>query len=129
MFIDDAGKNKYWDEEMCKLLNFNIDTHSKLPDVIIYDRAKDWVFLFEAFVTHGPIDETRLLQLYQMFEHINHKLIFVTAFATFNDFKRNADKLAFETEVWIAELPTHMIHYNGDKLLGPRNLDVTKATD
>ncbi|RMG22030.1 MAG: restriction endonuclease, partial [Methanobacteriota archaeon] len=98
-----------------------IDVHSKLPDVIIYDQEKDWHFLFEAFVTHGPIDEKRHQQLISIFAHIQEKLIFVTAFNSLSDFKKYADKLAFETEVWIAELPTHMIHYNGDRLLGPRN--------
>ena len=26
-----------------------------------------------------------------------------------------------ETEVWIVEKPDHMIHFNGDKFLGPGN--------
>jgi hypothetical protein len=27
--------------------------------------------------------------------------------------------IAWETEIWIAEMPSHMIHFNGDKFLGP----------
>ena len=26
----------------------------------------------------------------------------------------------WDTEVWIAELPEHMIHLNGDQFMGPR---------
>ncbi|RMG26995.1 MAG: hypothetical protein D6732_20605, partial [Methanobacteriota archaeon] len=63
VFVDDTGKNKYWDQKICKKLGIEIDVHSKLPDVIIYDQEKDWLFLFEAFVTHGPIDEKRRQQL------------------------------------------------------------------
>ncbi|MFS2517149.1 MULTISPECIES: BsuBI/PstI family type II restriction endonuclease [Parabacteroides] len=28
--------------------------------------------------------------------------------------------IAWETEVWIAENPGHMIHFNGDRFIGPR---------
>ncbi len=123
VFVDDSGKNKYWDKKICEKLGIEINIHGKLPDVIIYDQAKDWIFLFEAFTTHGPIDEKRLKQLYDLFFPLREKLIFVTVFQSLSDFKKHADKLAFDTDVWIAELPTHMIHYNGDRFLGPRKFD------
>lgn len=45
--------------------------------------------------------------------------MYVTAFRDVKTFKKYANNIAWETEVWIAELPSHMIHYNGDKFLGP----------
>ncbi|HLE39935.1 MAG TPA: BsuBI/PstI family type II restriction endonuclease, partial [Nitrospirota bacterium] len=47
-------------------------------------------------------------------------LIYVSAFPDFSEFHKHVGKIAWETEVWIAEFPDHMIHYNGDKFLGPR---------
>ena len=29
------------------------------------------------------------------------------------------DQLAWETEVWVADSPSHMIHLNGERFLGP----------
>ena len=46
--------------------------------------------------------------------------IFITAFLSVDKYKRFIDQLAWETEVWIAEMPDHMIHLNGNKFLGPR---------
>ena len=46
--------------------------------------------------------------------------IYVTAFLDFKTFKQFSESLAWETEVWIADMPDHMIHLNGDKFLGPR---------
>lgn len=47
--------------------------------------------------------------------------IYVTAFPDFKTFKKFSESLAWETEVWISEMPDHMIHLNGDKFIGPRN--------
>ena len=46
--------------------------------------------------------------------------IFVTAFLDFKTYKKFAEELAWDTEVWIAEMPEHMIHLNGDKFVDMR---------
>lgn len=46
--------------------------------------------------------------------------IYDTAFLNFKTFKKFSETLTWETEVWIADMPDHMIHLNGDKFLGPR---------
>jgi len=43
----------------------------------------------------------------------------VTAFLEAKAFRKHAGEIAWETEVWIAETPGHMIHFNGLKFLGP----------
>ena len=55
-----------------------------------------------------------------MTENISAGKIYVTAFLDFKTFKKFSETLAWETEVWIADTPDHMIHLNGDKFLGPR---------
>lgn len=125
MYVDDTGRGKYTDKKLAKELNLNLDQHGKLPDVIIFDAdpEREWLLLFEAVSSHGPINETRLRQLSNLFsDHLN-KLVFITVFQTIDDFKKYANELAFDTEVWIAELPLHMIHYNGDRFFGPREIN------
>ena len=46
--------------------------------------------------------------------------IFVTVFLDFKTFKKFSESLAWDTEVWIADVPDHMIHLNGNRFLGPR---------
>lgn len=55
-----------------------------------------------------------------MTENVSSGKIFVTAFLDFKTYKKFLDQLAWETEIWIAEFPDHMIHLNGDKFFGPR---------
>jgi hypothetical protein len=56
----------------------------------------------------------------KMTKNVKSGKIFVTAFLDFKTYKNHSQELAWETEVWIAEMPEHMIHLNGDKFLGPR---------
>ena len=62
----------------------------------------------------------RVLDIEKMTENVKSGKIYVTAFLSFDKYKRFASQLAWETEVWIVESPEHMIHLNGDKFLGPR---------
>ena len=43
------------------------------------------------------------------------------AFLSISDFRKYAADIAWETEVWMAATPDHMIHFNGPKFLGPHN--------
>ena len=43
------------------------------------------------------------------------------------EFKRHSDNVAWETEVWIAEAPDHLVHWNGEKFLGPRHSSKRKV--
>jgi type II restriction enzyme len=118
---DTAKKNLYVHAEALKTLHFPITEHDKLPDVVIYDEKRNWVFLIEAVTSHGPMSYKRVLELELMLPACPAGLIFVSAFPDMTEFRRHSSKIAWDTEVWIAELPEHLIHYNGDRFLGPRD--------
>lgn len=101
-------------------LGFEITLHDKMPDVVLYREDKNWIYFVESVTSVGPMDSKRILELTEMTKNVAARKIFVTAFPDFKTYKRFSEALAWETEVWIAEMPEHMIHLNGDKFLGPR---------
>ena len=101
-------------------LGFEITLHDKMPDVVLYREDKDWLYFVESVTSVGPMDPKRILEITEMTKDVTAGKIFVTAFLDFKTYKKFSEKLAWETEVWIAEMPEHMIHLDGDKFLGPR---------
>lgn len=91
----------------------------ELPDVIAYSSQKNWLFLIEAVTSSGPMSDKRVLEIKKLAPDCKAELIFVTAFHNRVDFRKWVQDIAWETEVWIADTPDHMIHFNGDKFLGP----------
>ena len=117
---DTAEKDLHKDVEMLEKLGFTITLHDKMPDVVLYREDKDWLYFIEAVTSVGPMDAKRVLEIEAMTEKVTAGKIFVTAFMDFKTFKSFSESLAWETEVWIADLPEHMIHMDGDRFLGPR---------
>lgn len=101
-------------------LGFEITLHDKMPDVVLYREDKNWIYFIESVTSVGPMDPKRILEIEDMTKNVTAGKIFVTAFLDFKTYKKFSEELAWETEVWIAELPEHMIHLNGDKFMGPR---------
>lgn len=117
---DTTEKDLVKDVEALKKLGFAITLHDKMPDVVLYDEKKDWLYFVEAVTSVGPMDPKRIVELGDLTKKVKAGKIFVTAFLDFGTYKKFAADLAWDTEVWIAEMPEHMIHLNGDKFLGPR---------
>lgn len=117
---DTAKKDLYMDKQGLKKLGIPIDQHSKLPDVVLFDKKKNWLFLIEAVTSHGPVSPKRVLEMEKMLKKCKAGKIYVTAFPDFREFKRHTSDIAWETEVWVVNFPDHMIHFNGDKFIGPR---------
>ena len=116
---DTGAKWGYFDEETLGSLGVSIDNHGKMPDVILFYPEKNWLILAEAVTSHGPVDAKRHEELRQLFKDCSAGLVFLSAFPDRQTFARYVDAISWETEVWIAESPTHLIHYNGEKFLGP----------
>lgn len=117
---DTTNKDLYKDENRLKDLGFEITLHDKMPDVVLYREEKNWIYFIEAVTSVGPMDGKRIVELKGMTKNVSAGIIFVTAFLDPKTYKSFVDKLAWDTEVWIATMPDHMVHLNGDRFLGPR---------
>lgn len=117
---DTVKKDLIRNEKKLKDLGFSMTLHDKMPDVILYSEKKNWIYFIEAVTSVGPMSPKRVIEIEEMTKNTKIGKIYVTAFLDFNTYKKFSSELAWETEVWIAENPEHMIHLNGDKFLGPR---------
>ena len=117
---DTANKDLYVDKKKLKELGIPIDEHSKLPDVVLFDTKKNWLFLIEAVTSHGPVSPKRVIELEELLKGCKAGKVYVSAFPDFAEFKKHSTNIAWETEVWVVDFPEHMIHFNGDRFMGPR---------
>jgi len=116
---DTANKYLHLDEWRLKEINFFEISHDELPDIIAYNAEKNWLYLIEAVHSSGSISEVRMLELKRLTTQCKAEIIYVTAFLSKAEFRKWVAEIAWETEVWIADNPDHLIHFNGDKFLGP----------
>ncbi len=120
VYVGDTGdKYGFLDADLLRELGLVLDTHGKMPDVVIYMRSKNWLLLIESVTSHGPVDSKRQIELNRLFDNSSAGLIFVSAFPNRRTFLKYLDVIAWESEVWIADAPTHLIHFNGTRFLGP----------
>ncbi|MBO4402215.1 MAG: restriction endonuclease [Bacteroidales bacterium] len=117
---DTVRKDLVKQETRLKKLGFNITLHDKMPDVVLYRADTGWLYFVEAVTSVGPMDSKRIQEIKEMTKHVKEGKIFVTAFPDVRTYKRFLADIAWETEIWVAEFPDHMIHMNGDKFFGPR---------
>jgi adenine-specific DNA-methyltransferase len=120
LYIGDAG-DKFIINETQKFreMGIELDPHGKMPDLVIYHRYQDWLVLIEAVTSHGPVNLKRHNELKQLFQLSCKGLVFVTAFPSRREMTRYLAEISWETEVWVADQPDHMIHFNGERFLGP----------
>lgn len=116
---DTEDKWAYFDRDLLASLNIHADDHGKMPDVAIYLPDRNWLLLIESVVSHGPVDGKRYAELKTLFQNCSAGLVYVTAFPSRARMRPYLSELAWETEVWTADAPTHLIHFNGDRFLGP----------
>lgn len=117
---DTIEKDLVKNVEKLKELGFAITLHDKMPDVVLYREDKNWLYFIESVTSVGPMDPKRMIEINEMTKNVTAGKIFVTAFQNFSVLKKFSDSLAWETEVWISDMPDHMIHLNGDRFMGPR---------
>jgi BsuBI/PstI restriction endonuclease domain/BsuBI/PstI restriction endonuclease HTH domain len=120
LYVGDTGdKYGYFDVDLLARLGVVLDNHGKLPDVVIYNAEKNWLFLIESVTSHGPVDSKRHTELEELFARCTAGRVYVSAFPNRKVFMKYLENIAWETEVWIAAAPTHMVHFNGPRFLGP----------
>jgi adenine-specific DNA-methyltransferase len=120
LYLGDAGDKFVVNEtKQLQSIGIDLDPHGKTPDVIVYHQSKNWLVLIEAVTSHGPVNLKRHNELKQLFQGSSKGLVFVTAFPDRQVMAKYLAEISWETEVWVADNPEHMIHFNGDRFLGP----------
>lgn len=114
---DTSDKYLYKNEDVLEQIGFFTLEHEELPDVVAYSREKNLLFLIEAVHSAGPMDEIRIMKLKKQLEKCTATPIFVTSFLNKKEFRKWVTDIAWESEVWIADSPEHMVHFNGYKFL------------
>ena len=116
---DTEEKYAYFNKPALDALGVTVDSHGKMPDVVIHHVEKNWLVLVEAVTSHGPVNGKRRDELKRLFAKSSAPLVYVTAFMDRSAMVRFLGEISWETEVWVADAPTHMIHFNGERFLGP----------
>ena len=116
---NEGGKLMILESEFLESIGVPPMSHDKLPDVVVFDEKRNWLFLIEAVTSHGPVSPKRWVELEEALVTCKVGRVYVTAFPNRAEFRKNAADIAWETEVWIADNPDHMIHFNGERFLGP----------
>ena len=120
VYIGDTGEKwGFFDDELAAKIGLSVEEHGKMPDVVLWLADKGWLVLVESVTSHGPVDSKRRIELADLFASARGDKIYISAFPDKRTFARFAPDVAWETETWVADNPTHMVHFNGDKFLGP----------
>ena len=120
LYIGDTGsKVGHFAHERLAALGVTVDRHGKMPDVVLHDVANDWLVLVEAVASHGPVDAKHHAELASLMAKARPGIVYVTAFPSRRDMTRHLSAISWETEVWCADAPSHMIHFDGKRYLGP----------
>lgn len=120
LYVGDTGaKMALFDEKAFDPLGLSFDSRGKFPDVVLHLPARNWLLLVEAVTSHGPVDAKRHAELASLFDHGTADVIYVTAFPDRRTLAKYLGEISWETEVWVADSPDHLIHFDGEKFLGP----------
>ena len=120
LYVGDAGRqNPIFEESALGELGVELDKHGKLPDLIVYLPDQEWLVLIEAAASHGPVDGKRRDELERLFIKASVGLVFVSCFRSRDEMRKYLSEIAWESEVWCADNPSHLIHFNGERFLGP----------
>lgn len=118
---DTGDKWGYFDAALLAELGVKMDSHGKMPDVVLHCTERNWLLLVESVTSHGPVDGKRHAELAKLFSGSTAGLVYVTAFLNRSKMGRYLGEIAWETKVWVADAPSHLIHFNGMRFLGPYN--------
>jgi hypothetical protein len=129
VYVGDTGKKwGYFNAALLAELGIDVDAHGKMPDVVLYYVEKNWLVLVESVTSHGPVDGKRHVELTRLFSGSSAGLIYITAFPNRTTMARYLGKIAWETEVWVADAPSHLIHFDGNQFLGPYTSPESNST-
>ena len=116
--------NKFTENELYyfKEIGISIDKHGEMQDLIKELPDQKWLLLIEDVTSHGPFDIKRQYELGSLFGGSSYGFGFITVFESGRVMNRYLAIIDWETDVWVAESPSHLIHFNGDRFLGPYSI-------
>jgi len=119
---DTSNKHMYEYPEKMAELGLNIEDRGMLPDIVAFSETKQWLYLIEAVHSSNPLNPERCIELQRtILKSCKYGVVFVTAFLSKKEFVKWLPEIAWETEVWLVDNPEHLVHFNGDKFIGPHN--------
>ena len=122
LYVGDAAEKwTIFEEQALADLGVTVDEHGKMPDLVVYLPDRGWLVLMEAASSHGPVDAKRHAELAHLFGGSSAGLVYVSCFPSRAEMRKHLADIAWETDVWCADDPTHLIHFNGERYLGPYN--------
>jgi hypothetical protein len=122
LYLGDTEKKiLFIDEDALTALGVPKPSRAMLPDILAYEPERNWLFVIEAVYSSNPISVLRHKRLQELTEHCTAGRIYVSAFANAKAFRKFVADISWETEVWLVDDPDHLIHFDGERLLGPYN--------
>jgi hypothetical protein len=118
-FRHSSKRKKFCDTKLFADIEPQLSDQKKWPDVILSNKKKKWLYLIHTITSHKPSIQQRITESKKIFSECSFGLIFITAFSSYGDMNKYMTEIAWETEIWIAKVPDHLIHCNGDRFLGP----------
>ncbi len=91
-------------------LGIPLDQHDKLPKAVLWDHKRNWLFLIEAAITHGPMSPKRVIELNKLLQNVTAGRVFVSIFSDMDEFNDHLENIAWKSHVWLVDIPDHMIH-------------------
>lgn len=120
LYIGDTEKKiLYINQNQLKELGLKELSRGMLPDIIAYEAKRNWLFIIEAVHSSNPISQLRHMKLRELTQECSAGVVYISAFENMNQFAKFSRQISWETEVWVADNPDHMIHFNGERFLGP----------
>ncbi|MBS2966573.1 hypothetical protein KGA66_26275 [Actinocrinis puniceicyclus] len=124
LYLGDADdKWSVFERQRLEQLGVHVDSHGKMPDIIVHLPDRGWLVLVEAASSHGPVDGKRHTELKQLFKDSQAGLVFISCLPSRAELRKYLKDIAWETDVWCADNSSHLIHFNGDRFLGPHPTD------
>jgi type II restriction enzyme len=118
LYLGDADDRDLWRDESA-LESLGIDLEDVLPDVLAFSPSRGWLIVIEAVHSRGPVSHEKHRRFQEILHNWAERVVYVTTFADRAGFRRFIAEIAWETEVWLAAEPEHLIHFNGERFLGP----------
>ena len=112
IFLQDTLNNiAIYEQSWLAPLGLSITAWTQLPDILLYHETARMLFFLELVTLHGPISQKRKLELEELCRESNLSRTYISVFFSRDDFRPYATHIAWDTMIWLAQIPDHVIYY------------------